>query len=67
LNKAFPALPGSGEGGGKSRPFVLRGGDLLVTGGTTQRTWEHSVPKVARAGPRMSLAFRHGMDASVYR
>jgi alkylated DNA repair dioxygenase AlkB len=54
------------KGGGRSRPFLLGRGDLLVTGGRTQRTWEHSVPKVAQAGPRISLAYRHGMDESVY-
>lgn len=55
------------KGGGKSRPFELGQGDLLVTGGRTQRTWDHSVPKVANtAGPRISLAFRHGMNAKVY-
>lgn len=54
------------KGGGASRAFVLRGGDLLVTGGKTQRAWEHSVPKVARAGPRISLAYRHNMDAAAY-
>ena len=48
-------------GGGKSRAYMLGRGDLLVTGGETQRTWEHSVPKVATAGPRISIAFRHGM------
>jgi len=32
----------------------------------TQRTWEHSVPKVAKAGPRISLAYRHHMDVSGY-
>jgi alkylated DNA repair dioxygenase AlkB len=47
------------KGGGASRSFALGRGDLLVTGGRTQRTWEHSVPKVARAGPRISLAYRH--------
>jgi alkylated DNA repair dioxygenase AlkB len=52
--------------GGKSRAFVLGRGDLLVTGGKTQRTWEHSVPKVARAGPRISLAYRHGLDPRAY-
>jgi alkylated DNA repair dioxygenase AlkB len=55
------------RGGGTSRPFPLGHGDLLVTGGETQRTWEHAVLKVARAGPRISIAFRHGMDARVYR
>lgn len=54
-------------GGGKSTAFMLGRGDLLVTGGKTQRAWEHSVPKVAQAGPRISLAFRHGMDPAVYR
>jgi alkylated DNA repair dioxygenase AlkB len=49
------------KGGGSSRTFLFGGGDLLVTGGQTQRAWEHSVPKVARAGPRISLGFRHGM------
>jgi alkylated DNA repair dioxygenase AlkB len=52
--------------GGRSRAFMLGGGDLLVTGGQTQRTWEHSVPKVARAGPRISLAYRHDMDPAAY-
>ena len=49
------------RGGGKSRAFHLGGGDLLVTGGRTQRAWEHSVPKVAEAGPRISVAYRYGM------
>lgn len=52
--------------GGKSRSFMLGRGDLLVTGGKTQRTWEHSVPKVAQAGPRISLAYRHGLDPRAY-
>ena len=52
--------------GGKSRAFMLGRGDLLVTGGLTQRTWEHSVPKVAKAGPRISLAYRHGLDPAAY-
>ena len=49
------------RGGGRSLTFQLGRGDLLVTGGETQRTWEHAVPKVARAGPRVSLAFRYGL------
>lgn len=52
--------------GGRSRAFLLGRGDLLVTGGKSQRTWEHSVPKVAQAGPRISLAYRHGMDPAAY-
>ena len=45
-------------GGGASRSFHLGWGDLLVMGGTCQATWEHCIPKVARAGPRISLMFR---------
>ncbi|MBS4753409.1 alpha-ketoglutarate-dependent dioxygenase AlkB [Nocardioides sp. zg-ZUI104] len=33
-------------------------GDLVVMGGSCQRTWEHAVPKVAAAGPRLSVQFR---------
>ena len=49
------------HGGGRSRAFKLGRGDLLVTGGQTQRRFEHSVPKVKESGPRISLAFRHGL------
>ena len=44
----------------ETRAFRLLPGDLFVMGGESQRTWEHSVPKVARAGPRLSVQFRHG-------
>jgi len=53
-------------GGGASRAFQLGRGDLLVAGGRCNRDWEHAVPKVARAGPRISLAFRHGMETRAY-
>ncbi len=46
-------------GGGPSRATWMFSGDLLVMGGTCQHTWEHSIPKVAHAGPRMSVTFRH--------
>lgn len=45
--------------GGPSLGLLLGRGDLLVMGGTCQRTWKHAVPKVASAGARVSLAFRH--------
>jgi alkylated DNA repair dioxygenase AlkB len=46
-------------GGGPSRRHELGHGDLLVMGGTCQRTWEHAVPKTARpTGPRISVQFR---------
>ena len=54
------------KGGGRSKAFLLGRGDLLVTGGRCHRAWEHSVPKVARAGPRISLAYRHGLDEAAY-
>jgi alkylated DNA repair dioxygenase AlkB len=49
------------RGGGPSRALMLGRGDLLVTGGRTQRAWDHCVPKVARAGPRISIAYRYGL------
>lgn len=54
------------RGGGRSRAFLLGRGDLLVTGGQAQRAWEHAVPKVARAGPRITIAFRAGLDPRAY-
>jgi alkylated DNA repair dioxygenase AlkB len=46
-------------GGG---PVVRRSighGDLLVMGGSCQRTWDHAVPKTAGSvGPRISVQFR---------
>lgn len=45
-------------GGGSSLRLLPRSGDLLVMGGTAQRTWQHCVPKAARAGPRVSVMFR---------
>jgi alkylated DNA repair dioxygenase AlkB len=46
------------KGGGRSVRLEPAPGDLLVLGGTCQRTWEHSVPKRAHAGPRISVMFR---------
>ena len=44
--------------GGRSRSLDLGAGDLLVMGGTCQRTWQHAVPKVAHAELRISVQFR---------
>ncbi|HYU14534.1 MAG TPA: alpha-ketoglutarate-dependent dioxygenase AlkB [Candidatus Acidoferrum sp.] len=44
--------------GGASISFALGGGDLLVMGGTCQRTWRHAIPKVQSAGPRIAIMFR---------
>jgi alkylated DNA repair dioxygenase AlkB len=46
------------KGGGPSIRFTPGHGDLLVLGGTCQHTWDHSVPKAAVAGSRISLMFR---------
>jgi alkylated DNA repair dioxygenase AlkB len=49
--------------GGASIGFPVGHGDLLVMGGSCQRTWEHAVLKTAKAvGPRISIQFRpHGV------
>jgi alkylated DNA repair dioxygenase AlkB len=46
------------RGGGRSRDLAPGPGDLLVMGGRTQLDWEHAVPKVAFAGPRISVSWR---------
>jgi alkylated DNA repair dioxygenase AlkB len=47
------------RGGGPALRHELGHGDLLVMGGSCQRTWEHAVPKTTRAtGPRISVQFR---------
>ena len=47
------------RGGGDSLALPLGHGDLVVMGGTCQRTWDHAVLKTARpVGPRISIQFR---------
>ena len=46
------------RGGGRSVPFSLGRGDLFVMGGMCQRTWQHAIPKVAHALPRVAIMFR---------
>lgn len=48
--------------GGASISYSLGQGDLIVMGGSCQRTWRHAVPKVASAPPRIALMFRHEYD-----
>ena len=49
----------SSSPGGSTLRFRLGHGDLIVMGGSCQRTWEHAVPKTARpVGPRVSVQFR---------
>ncbi len=74
LGEARPLLlrprAGAGQGsdaraarGAGTVRYHLGHGDLIVMGGSCQRTWEHAVPKSARpAGPRISVQFRpHGV------
>jgi alkylated DNA repair dioxygenase AlkB len=50
--------PGS-SGGADVLRHNLGHGDLIVMGGSCQRTWEHAVPKTSKpVGPRISIQFR---------
>lgn len=54
--RAFLLRP---RGGGQAMRLTVGHGDLVVMGGSCQRTWEHAVPKTRRlAGPRISVQFR---------
>jgi alkylated DNA repair dioxygenase AlkB len=47
------------RGGGASLRLPQGHGDLIVMGGSCQRTWEHSIPKTTKpCGPRISIQFR---------
>ncbi|HEX4190153.1 MAG TPA: alpha-ketoglutarate-dependent dioxygenase AlkB [Marmoricola sp.] len=47
------------RGGTTAVSHALGHGDLIVMGGSCQRTWEHAVPKTSRpVGPRISVQFR---------
>jgi alkylated DNA repair dioxygenase AlkB len=53
-----PRIGGPAGRAGSLR-FEVGHGDLLVMGGSCQRTWEHAVPKTSQAvGPRISVQFR---------
>ncbi len=45
-------------GGTRCRTFSLGWGDLLVMGGRCQQEFDHAVPKLAQAQPRLSVMFR---------
>jgi alkylated DNA repair dioxygenase AlkB len=45
-------------GGGRSVDIAPGSGDVLVMGGRCQLDWEHGLPKVASAGPRISASVR---------
>jgi len=45
--------------GGPTLRIPVGHGDLIVMGGSCQRTWEHAIPKTAKpVGPRVSIQFR---------
>ena len=45
-------------GGGRSIDLAPASGDLLVMGGACQLGFEHGIPKVVYAGPRISASYR---------
>jgi alkylated DNA repair dioxygenase AlkB len=57
---ALRPRPGSASGPVSSTiRYPLGHGDLIVMGGSCQRTWEHAIPKASgRIGPRISIQFR---------
>lgn len=47
------------RGGGQIVRHAIGHGDLIVMGGSCQRTWDHAVPKTTKSiGPRISIQFR---------
>ena len=59
LGTPRPLLLRPREGGSRPLRFEVGHGDLLVMGGSCQRTWEHAVPKTSQpVGPRISVQFR---------
>lgn len=59
LGEARPLLLRPGDGSGPTLRYSLGHGDLIVMGGSCQRTWEHAIAKSARpTGPRISVQFR---------
>jgi alkylated DNA repair dioxygenase AlkB len=69
MDRAFVVTVGLGERRrfllrpGASGPATVRltsgQGDLIVMAGRTQTDWQHTVPKAARAGSRLSITMRH--------
>ena len=60
LGEARPLLLRPRDGGaGSTLRYNLGHGDLIVMGGSCQRTWEHGIPMSARpTGSRISVQFR---------
>jgi hypothetical protein len=59
LGEPRPLLLRPREGGGKTLRVPLGHGDLIVMGGSCQRTWDHAIPKTrADVGGRISVQYR---------
>ena len=59
LGSPRPLLLRPRGGGGQTLRHQLGHGDLVVMGGSCQRTWEHAIVKSsAPAGPRISIQYR---------
>ncbi|GDY28439.1 alpha-ketoglutarate-dependent dioxygenase AlkB [Gandjariella thermophila] len=59
VGAARPLLLRPRDHHGRTIRHALGHGDLIVMGGSCQRTWEHAVPKTNRpVGPRISIQFR---------
>jgi alkylated DNA repair dioxygenase AlkB len=59
LGAPRPLLLRPRGGGAAARRVPLGHGDLIVMGGSCQRTWDHAVPKTrAAVGGRISVQFR---------
>ena len=59
LGTPRPLLLRPRDGNGPTLRHDVGHGELLVMGGSCQRTWEHAVPKSTRVtGPRISVQFR---------
>ena len=50
------------KGRGSSIGWPAGRGDLIVMGGSCQRTHDHAIPKVTNAGPRIAVMFRQAYD-----
>ena len=54
-----PSTSGAPSASGETLRVPVGHGDLIVMGGSCQRTWEHAIPKTAKpVGPRVSIQFR---------
>ena len=59
LGEPRPLLLRPRDGGGPTVRQPLGHGDLIVMGGSCQRTWDHAIPKTrAGVGGRISVQFR---------